>query len=113
MTELEPAAMASVSVYVVAAVSAWLPVVALTLTPVVVPAATVAAPFLIATVNWSALLMRPPTDFTSVRCGFAVLVMVQVMLSAAFGVSVNDVPAPLGSVVGEPEALLVQAIELR
>ena len=42
----------------------------------------------------------------------AVLVMVQVMLSPLAGVTENDVPLPLGSVVLELPLVLVQAIEL-
>jgi hypothetical protein len=113
ITDADPAAIASVSVYVVPLVSTWLPVVAVVPAPLVVADATVAAPFLIATVNWSDALARDATDFTSVRWGLAVFVIVQVMLSAAAGVSVKDVPLPLGNVVLEPAAPLVHEIELR
>ena len=70
--------------------------------PVVVADATVDAPFKIATVNWSVELIRPPTDFSNVSCGFDVFVNVQEMTSPANGVTVNDVPVPEGSAVVDP-----------
>ena len=81
--------------------------------PLVVAEATVVAPFFIATVNWSAAFTRPVTDFARVSFGAgAVFVKVHEIASATAGVIENDVPLPLGSVVLEPELLLVQAIEL-
>ena len=88
------------------------PVVADGPAPAVVPEATVDAPFLIATVNWSAATARDPTDFNKVRCGLAVLVMVQEMLSPLAGVTANDVPAPLGSTVADAPFVFVHEIEL-
>ena len=111
-TEVEPAAIASVSVYAVPPVSVVIPVVAETAAPAVVAAATVDAPFLIATVNWSAATARDPTDFSRVRCGLAVLVMVQVMVSPLAGVIEKEIPAPLGNTVLEAPLVFVQEIEL-
>ena len=85
-------------------------VLALVPEPVVVAELTVDAPFLIATVNWSAALARDATDFASVRCGLAVLVIVQEIASPAAGVRLQDVPLPLGSVVDDPLALLEHEI---
>ena len=63
--------MVSVSVYVVPPASVCWPVVAVVPAPLVVPVATVLAPFLILTSNWSAALTRLDTDFASVNFGAA------------------------------------------
>lgn len=52
-----------------------MPVVALVPAPLVVAELTVVAPFLIATVNWSAGLAREVTVLINVRRGFAVFVI--------------------------------------
>jgi hypothetical protein len=108
MTDDDPAAIASVSVYVVPAVTVCAPVVALEPEPLVVAEASVVGPWVIATVNWSAALMRPATDLTSVSRGRLPLVKVHVITSPAIGVTVNEVPDPLGSVVGDPALELEQ-----
>ena len=95
------------------AVRAWLPVEAVVPAPLVLADATVEAPFLTATVNWSDAFAREATDFVSVTCGLAVLVTVHEMTSFCAGVTEKEVPEPDGSVVLEPDVLLVQLMELR
>ena len=73
--------------------------------------ASVVAPWVIATVNWSPLTTRPTMLFASVMCGFAAFVSVQLITSPAAGVIVNDWPAPVGSVVPVPGVELVQEID--
>ena len=113
ITEAEPAAIASVRVYVVAVVTVVIPVVAEAATPAVVAEATVDAPFLLATVNWSATAARDPTDLINVRWGFAVFVMVHVIWSSNAGLRENEVPDPEGNTVVDPERVFVHAIEPR
>src|SRR2546423_569828 len=113
MTGAEPAAMASVGGWVGPSGRGCSPELGLVPAPLVVAAASVVAPWVIETVNWSAATARLETDFTSVSWGAGgVLVMVQVMLSPLAGVTENDVPLPDGSVVLEPPAVLVHEIEL-
>ena len=73
--------------------------VALVPVPLVLALATVEAPFMMATVNWSDELIRPPTVFTSVSWGRLPFVNVHEMTSPARGVTVKLVPLPDGSVV--------------
>ena len=113
IAETEPAAMASLSVYAVAAVSAVEPLVALTPAPAVVAVASVVAPWVMFTVNWSALFTRLATDLIRVTCGLAVFVMVQEITSPPAGVIAKDVPEPDGSTVDEPAVELVHEIEDR
>ena len=90
------------------------PVVAVVPAPLVVPVATVVAPFLILTSNWSAATTRLATDFVSVSLGgVEPLVNVQLITSPKAGVTLNEVPVPLGSVVLEPLFVLEHEIELR
>ena len=108
--DVEPAAIASVSVYVVPEVTAVDPVVALTATPDVVAEATVLAPLLMATTNWSVLMIRPATDLTSVRAGTGAFVMEHEMTSPAKGVMEKGASEPVGKTVEDPDAALVQLI---
>ena len=108
-----PEAFASVSVYVVPAARVLSPEVALTPAPTVVPEPTVTAPFLIETMNWSSAFARDTTVLFKVRCGFAVLVSVHVMLSAAPGVIEKDVPEPDGRTVADPPRLFEHEMVLR
>lgn len=109
--DAEPPAIASVSVYVVAALSTVEPVDALVPVPLVVVESTVVAPFLIATVNWSVLVTRPTTCLIRVMRGFASLVMVQEITSPGPGVIEKDVADPLGNVVADPVLEFVHEME--
>ena len=88
------------------------PVVALTPVPVVVADASVTAPWVIATVNWSATFTRPLTLLSSVTRGLARLSNVQVITSPAAGVMLNELPRPLGNVVPVPAVVFVHEMEL-
>ena len=113
MVDVDPAAIASLRVYVVPAVRLVEPVEALVPEPLVVADDMVVAPFLIATVNWSAATTRLATDFESVSVGTGgELVKVHVMLSPLPGVRENEVPVPLGRVVVAPAVLFEHEIEL-
>src|SRR4051794_34901680 len=92
-----------------------MPVVADDAEPVVVAVASTVgpAPWVALTVNWSAAFARAVTDLVRVRCGLALFVKVQVMLSPLAGVTVNEVPEPLGNTVPEEPAVFEQLIELR
>ena len=109
----EPEAMVWVNVYVVPAVSVCAPVAAVVPAPAVVAEPTVVAPFMIVAVNWSAGSARLTTEVLRLSVGAgAVFVIVHVMASPAAGVTENDLPVPLGRVVADPLAELVQAIAL-
>lgn len=82
--------------------------VALVPVPLVAADATVVAPFLMATVNWSALLMRPTTDLISVSVGAGALVIEQLITSPASGVIEKGAADPVGSTVAEPLAVFEQ-----
>ena len=89
------------------------PVAAVVPTPLVVAEASVVAPCAIATVNWSAATTRLAIDFVRLSVGAGgVFVYVQVITSPLPGVSVFDVPEPLGRMVVEPPAVFVHEIEL-
>lgn len=97
----------------VPAVSVCAPVAAAVPVPDVVVEPIVVAPSMMATVNWSAGSARLTTEVLRLSVGAgAVFVIVQVMASPAAGVTENEVPVPLGRVVADPPAELVQAIAL-